>query len=155
MILSYIQSKLVKEKDKFIKPHCFKCFLIVAFLRSLRIVFFFSARLGQTCIKQKSNKLKDQAVWSKSITQCLKRLVPRLRLRLFSSLLCLMLGVLFSFPATEMVGKSQRANAGLIIEYFYTIGYMSMALIAWRLRDWHTIELAISIPPVIFLAYYL
>ncbi|XP_033635850.1 organic cation transporter protein-like isoform X2 [Asterias rubens] len=56
--------------------------------------------------------------------------------------------------ATEMVGKSQRANAGLIIEYFYTIGYMSMALIAWKLRDWHTIELAISIPPIIFLAYY-
>ncbi|XP_071800949.1 organic cation transporter protein-like [Asterias amurensis] len=56
--------------------------------------------------------------------------------------------------ATEMVGKSQRATAGIVIEYFYSIGYMSMALIAWRLRDWHTIELAISIPPVIFLAYY-
>ena len=57
--------------------------------------------------------------------------------------------------ATEMVGKSQRANAGIMIEYFYSIGYMSMALIAWQLRDWHTIELAISISPVIFLSYYL
>ncbi|XP_022095364.1 organic cation transporter protein-like [Acanthaster planci] len=57
--------------------------------------------------------------------------------------------------ANEMVGKSFRVTAGIVFEYFYTIGYLSMALIAWCLDgDWRKIELAISIPPIIFLAYY-
>ncbi|XP_072019016.1 organic cation transporter protein-like [Amphiura filiformis] len=56
--------------------------------------------------------------------------------------------------ATELVGPSKRAFAGIAIEYFYSIGYMSIALIAWRLRSWPKIELAISIPSVVFLAYY-
>ncbi len=56
--------------------------------------------------------------------------------------------------ATELVGPSKRAFAGIAIEYFYSIGYMSIAFIAWRLRAWPQIELAISVPSAAFVVYY-
>ncbi|XP_072019616.1 organic cation transporter protein-like [Amphiura filiformis] len=56
--------------------------------------------------------------------------------------------------ATELVGPSKRAFAGMGVQYCYSIGYMSIALIAWRLRAWPKIELAISIPSAAFLSYY-
>ena len=62
--------------------------------------------------------------------------------------------LLFFISVTELVGPSKRAFAGIAIEYFYSIGYMSIALIGWRMRAWPYIEFAISAPPVIFLAYY-
>ncbi|XP_033124209.1 organic cation transporter protein-like [Anneissia japonica] len=55
---------------------------------------------------------------------------------------------------TEMVGPSWRTFIGITIEYFYTFGYIILAGVAYALRDWKNIELALSLPSILLFSYY-
>ena len=71
-----------------------------------------------------------------------------------NTMIMMFLNTCFLIAGTELVGTSKRAFAGIAIRIFYSIGMMLLAVIAWLLREWSHIELAISVPPIIFLIYY-
>ncbi len=50
---------------------------------------------------------------------------------------------------TEIVGPSQRKFAAIVNKYFYSLGQLLLAAIAYNLRDWSSIELAISLPALL------
>ncbi|XP_062586265.1 organic cation transporter protein-like [Saccostrea cucullata] len=54
---------------------------------------------------------------------------------------------------TELVGPSYRVLAGFLIQGFYSIGYMALSGIAYLIYDWRYIELAITLPVVLFSVY--
>ncbi|KAL5010530.1 hypothetical protein ScPMuIL_012835 [Solemya velum] len=47
---------------------------------------------------------------------------------------------------TELVGPNYRLLAGFLSQSFYSVGYMSLAGIAYGVRDWRDLELVITIP---------
>ncbi|KAK3098164.1 hypothetical protein FSP39_016805 [Pinctada imbricata] len=53
----------------------------------------------------------------------------------------------------ELVGPSKRIYAGIINEYFFALGLVVLSGVAYLLRDWYTIELAVSIPTLLYLFY--
>ncbi|XP_030851380.1 organic cation transporter protein [Strongylocentrotus purpuratus] len=53
---------------------------------------------------------------------------------------------------TEMVGPSKRYLAGMIIELYFSVGYMLLAAIAYLIRNWRHLQLFISL---ISLAYFM
>ncbi|XP_076078144.1 organic cation transporter protein-like isoform X2 [Mytilus galloprovincialis] len=54
----------------------------------------------------------------------------------------------------EIVGPSKRVWAGVVIEYFFAIGLVVLAGIAYAIREWKYIEIAVSVPSVFFLLYW-
>lgn len=57
-------------------------------------------------------------------------------------------------PGVELVGKKKREVTGMVLNYFYAVGEAIIALIAWLARDWVTLQLVISAPPLLFVSYY-
>ncbi|XP_070567474.1 organic cation transporter protein-like [Ptychodera flava] len=55
---------------------------------------------------------------------------------------------------TEMVGPSKRVIAGVGIEFFFSFGYMLLALLAYLIRYWWILQLAMSVPCAVFIVYY-
>ncbi|XP_076077828.1 organic cation transporter protein-like [Mytilus galloprovincialis] len=51
----------------------------------------------------------------------------------------------------ELVGPTKRNLAGIVIEYFFALGLVLLAGVAYLLRDWFYIELAFGAPMVLFL----
>ena len=57
--------------------------------------------------------------------------------------------------AMEMVGPRYRVVAGTLCQYYYTMGYLIMALVAYLLNhNWHLLQVALSAPCVLFLSYW-
>ncbi|XP_065536539.1 solute carrier family 22 member 3 [Lathamus discolor] len=54
---------------------------------------------------------------------------------------------------TEIVGSDQRI-VGIVIQIFFTLGIMILPGIAYLIRTWQGIQLAISLPNFLFLLYY-
>lgn len=54
--------------------------------------------------------------------------------------------MLFYLVGVEMVGPKWRVFAGIVIEYFWAFGYVLIAAIAYGIRDWRMLALAISVP---------
>ncbi|CAC5415437.1 SLC22A4_5 [Mytilus coruscus] len=54
----------------------------------------------------------------------------------------------------ELVGPSKRVWAGIVICYFFAAGMVVLAGVAYLIRDWVYLEIAISIPSVFFLFYW-
>jgi len=54
----------------------------------------------------------------------------------------------------EIVGKRKRVFCGIVIEYFFVMGEVLLAVVAWYLRDWRKIQFFSIIPGVLFLSYY-
>lgn len=54
----------------------------------------------------------------------------------------------------EMVGKKKRGVAGIVCNYFYSIGVAALGVAAWLFRDYVILQLLISIPPMILFVYY-
>ena len=59
-----------------------------------------------------------------------------------------------SLKALELVGTSKRVAAGMGIQTFFTVGYAVVGLLAYLIRDWHVLQLTLSLPGVFFLSYY-
>ena len=51
------------------------------------------------------------------------------------------------------MGPSKRVYAGTVNEYFFAVGLVVLAGVAYLLRDWYTIELTVGIPCFAFLLY--
>lgn len=54
----------------------------------------------------------------------------------------------------EMVGKNKREMAGVVLNYFYSIGEALVGIIAWIDGDWRNLQYWASIPPILFTFYY-
>lgn len=65
----------------------------------------------------------------------------------FCILICYSIGM-------EMVGPSMRLWTGTLIHAFFTLGLVILSGIAYVLRDWRNLELAIAVPNVVYLTYY-
>lgn len=62
--------------------------------------------------------------------------------------------VLFTSNAgTEWTGSKQRMLAGIITDYFFGFGYIMLAGVAYLIRDWRKLQLAISAPCFLFVIY--
>lgn len=62
-----------------------------------------------------------------------------------------------SFPtvsAMELVGPKYRVVAGFVIQGFYSLGFMSLAGIAYFIRNWRYLEVAITAPALVFVSYW-
>lgn len=53
----------------------------------------------------------------------------------------------------ELIGPKYRLVAGIVIQYFFAIGYVLLTGIAYGLKDWTYIQFAISAPSFILLIY--
>ncbi|XP_033115700.1 organic cation transporter protein-like, partial [Anneissia japonica] len=51
---------------------------------------------------------------------------------------------------TELVGPSKRTFAGIVIEFYFASGYMILALLAFLIREWRYLQLAITLPLVLY-----
>nr|XP_054753103.1 organic cation transporter protein-like isoform X1 [Lytechinus pictus] len=54
---------------------------------------------------------------------------------------------------TEFVGPSRRVIAGTGLMIGFSIGYMGLSVIAYLIRDWRHLQLALSIPVVVFYVF--
>ncbi|XP_067274675.1 solute carrier family 22 member 6-A [Pseudorasbora parva] len=54
---------------------------------------------------------------------------------------------------TEWTGPKNRMLAGVITDYFFGFGYILLAGVAYLIRDWRKLQLAISAPGFLFLFY--
>lgn len=54
---------------------------------------------------------------------------------------------------TEWTGSKQRMLAGIITDYFFGFGYILLAGVAYLIRDWRKLQLAISAPGFLFIVY--
>jgi MFS transporter, OCT family, solute carrier family 22 (organic cation transporter), member 4/5 len=54
----------------------------------------------------------------------------------------------------EMVGKKKRGVAGIVCNYFYSVGVAVLGLAAWAYNNYVVLQLLISIPPMILFCYY-
>lgn len=54
----------------------------------------------------------------------------------------------------EMVGKKKRGVAGMVCNYFYSIGVALLGVAAWVYNNYVILQLLISIPPMIMFVYY-
>ena len=54
----------------------------------------------------------------------------------------------------EMVGPSKRVVAGVVCQYFFTAGYLVTGTMAYLIRDWHLLQIALSVPGIVFLSYW-
>lgn len=54
---------------------------------------------------------------------------------------------------TEWTGSKERMLAGIITDYFFGFGYILLAGVAYLIRDWRKLQLAISAPGFLFIFY--
>ncbi|CAL8315157.1 unnamed protein product [Merluccius merluccius] len=54
---------------------------------------------------------------------------------------------------TEWTGPKQRMLAGVLTDYFFGLGYILLAGVAYLLRDWRHLQLAVSAPGFLFFFY--
>jgi len=56
--------------------------------------------------------------------------------------------------AMEMVGPSHRIYAGVICMMFFSFGYMLTALFAFFITDWRRLQIALTLPGLLFMCYW-
>ncbi|KAK9878401.1 hypothetical protein WA026_021708 [Henosepilachna vigintioctopunctata] len=56
--------------------------------------------------------------------------------------------------ALEMVSPSKRPVAGTVCQMFFSLGYMLTAVFAIYIHNWRNLQLAISLPGVLFICYW-
>ena len=54
----------------------------------------------------------------------------------------------------ELVGPNKRTLCGILIEFVFVAGELYLALVAQQLRDWRKIQLACTLPCLVFFLYY-
>ncbi|KAK6985574.1 organic cation transporter protein [Biomphalaria glabrata] len=56
--------------------------------------------------------------------------------------------------STELVGPMYRVFVGFVIQGFYSIGFMTLAGMAYLIREWRYLEMAITFPVILFSLYW-
>lgn len=56
--------------------------------------------------------------------------------------------------AMEMVGPSYRLFAGVACQMFFSVGFMLTAGFAYFIREWRWLQIALTLPGVLFLCYH-
>ncbi|XP_017009318.2 organic cation transporter-like protein [Drosophila takahashii] len=56
--------------------------------------------------------------------------------------------------AMEMVGPDKRLYAGIFVMMFFSVGFMLTAGFAYFVHDWRWLQIALTLPGVIFMCYY-
>ncbi|XP_017047182.1 organic cation transporter protein [Drosophila ficusphila] len=56
--------------------------------------------------------------------------------------------------ALEMVGSSYRLFAGVAMQIFFSIGFVLTAGFAYFIHDWRWLQIALTLPGLLFLCYY-
>ncbi|KAH8332812.1 hypothetical protein KR074_011293 [Drosophila pseudoananassae] len=56
--------------------------------------------------------------------------------------------------ALEMVGSSYRLFAGVAMQMFFSLGFMLTAGFAYFIHDWRWLQIALTLPGLLFLCYY-
>lgn len=56
--------------------------------------------------------------------------------------------------AMEMVGPSMRLFAGVVSMMFFSFGYMLTAAFVYFISDWRQLQIALTLPGVLFMCYY-
>ncbi|CRK91512.1 CLUMA_CG005173, isoform A [Clunio marinus] len=54
----------------------------------------------------------------------------------------------------EMVGKQYRPHAGTVIMMFFSLGYILLGLLAYFIHDWRWLQVALTLPGILFLSYW-
>jgi len=60
----------------------------------------------------------------------------------------------FFSAGIELIGPQYRLFAGIVIEYFFALGYVLLTGVAYGYKDWKYMQITISAPSFLFLAYY-
>jgi hypothetical protein len=53
-----------------------------------------------------------------------------------------------------MVGPSKRIIAGTVIHMFFSIGFLLIAGLAYFVHDWRHLDILVTLPGLIYLAYW-
>ncbi|XP_017113967.1 organic cation transporter protein [Drosophila elegans] len=56
--------------------------------------------------------------------------------------------------ALEMVGSSYRLFAGVAMQMFFSVGFMLTAGFAYFIHDWRWLQIALTLPGLLFVCYY-
>uniref|UniRef100_U5ETI5 Putative synaptic vesicle transporter svop n=1 Tax=Corethrella appendiculata TaxID=1370023 RepID=U5ETI5_9DIPT len=56
--------------------------------------------------------------------------------------------------AMEMVGPEARLFAGVICMMFFSVGYMMVAGFAYFINEWRTLQIALTLPGLLFMCYW-
>ncbi|XP_017143860.1 organic cation transporter-like protein [Drosophila miranda] len=56
--------------------------------------------------------------------------------------------------AMEMVGPAKRLYAGIFVMMFFSLGFMLTAAFAYFIHDWRWLQIALTLPGLIFMCYY-
>jgi len=56
--------------------------------------------------------------------------------------------------AMEMVGPDKRLYAGIFVMMFFSVGFMLTAGFAYFVHDWRWLQIALTLPGIIFMCYY-
>lgn len=56
--------------------------------------------------------------------------------------------------AMEMVGPSKRLFAGIFVMMFFSVGFMLTAVFAYFVHDWRWLQIALTLPGLLFMCYY-
>ncbi|KAK7071333.1 hypothetical protein SK128_003957 [Halocaridina rubra] len=56
--------------------------------------------------------------------------------------------------AMELVGKKRRVLVGVLAQAFYTLGYFMAAFLAWSIESWRWLQIAMTLPALLFIPYY-
>lgn len=54
----------------------------------------------------------------------------------------------------ELVGPSKRVYTGVIINFFFAGGLLALGGVAWAVRDWRYLDLAVTSPVLFYLSYW-
>lgn len=62
--------------------------------------------------------------------------------------------IILSFSGMELVGPRKRVCAGVVAALFFSFGQILLGTLAHQIRVYHKLQLAISLPSLIFLLYW-
>ncbi|CAH2047625.1 unnamed protein product, partial [Iphiclides podalirius] len=63
-------------------------------------------------------------------------------------------GVLSSWGVMELVGPKYRVAAGATMNTFFSVGQVTMGLIAWAIPNWRSFTLALYLPQFLTITYF-
>uniref|UniRef100_A0A1A8QPZ3 Solute carrier family 22 member 3 n=1 Tax=Nothobranchius rachovii TaxID=451742 RepID=A0A1A8QPZ3_9TELE len=55
---------------------------------------------------------------------------------------------------TEIVGVEFRRTVGVVYQMFFSVGILLLPLLAYFITDWRWLQVAITVPYIVFLSYY-